>query len=799
LKDASATAIYGSRGANGVVLVTTKRGKAGQTNIDLDGYAGIQDVVKQLKVGNAMDQLNLKNEQLVNLGYPIRFGNPTGPYPKPVADYGDGVDWQKEIFRTAPIQSYQLSVSGGNEKIRYIASGNYLDQDGIVIENNFKRYATRLNLDANISDRVKVGVNFTASRTANTGVSESLASSPIYEALTVSPASPIYAADGTYQLLNFGPGSGFLAIPNPVAVLRTSTNLLTTNRVLGNFFGDVTITKGLKAHISFGADVQNSLRNVFYTPQTLQGSNRNGYGSNGSSENLNLLNENTLIYTRKINEDNSFDLLAGVTFQNNRLQTTYQEAENFPNYTLGANNLSAANTLVTSNSNLEKWGLNSYLARANYRFRDRYLFTVSVRRDGSSRFGANNKYGFFPSGAFAWRVSDERFLKDSRTISDLKFRASYGITGNDGIGLYNSLSQYTIGKTVFNDVEVLTNQITRIENPDLKWEKTKQLDIGVDAGFFGNRLSFTADYYRKITSDLLLSVDLPATTGATSVIRNIGSVENKGFELAVNSINIQQKADGLTWTTTGNISFNKNKVISLANGVDRYFSGKTIIRIGKPLGSFYGNVFDGIWQTQQEISAAGPLALPGSLPGAYRWKDVSGDGVYNESTDRTVLGNGLPQFIFGLTNNFSYKGFDLFFFLQGVQGNKIYNTYRTYIDPQYNHLKSYYTNHWTAANPSNKVGGIRQWVLPAVSDFGLESGSFIRLKTVTLGYQLPKLSPAIRKARIYISVQNAFTLSNYTGYDPEVNGDFNSNTSYGVDNFNYPPARTYLAGLSISL
>ncbi|NVM67300.1 TonB-linked SusC/RagA family outer membrane protein [Mucilaginibacter sp. SG538B] len=796
LKDASATAIYGSRGANGVVLVTTRRGKLGQANIEFETYAGEQQVVKKLKLGNAMDHLNLKNEQLVNLGFPLRFGNPGGAYPQPVASYGEGTDWQREIFRTAPVQSYQLSITGGSDKVKYLVSGNYLNQDGIVIVNNFKRYASRVNLDATLSGHVKIGSNLTASRTVNNGVSEGLVAGPIYEALTISPASPVYAADGNYQLLNLGPGTGFASTPNPVAVQNTSTNLLTTDRMLGNVFGDFSLTEGLKAHISFGADVQNSFRNVFFTPQTLAGSGRNGYGSNGTSENINTLNENTLTYTRKINANHAFDILAGVTFQSNRLQTTYQEAENFPNYVLGANNLSAANTLDITSSRLEKWGLNSYLARINYRFKGRYLFTVSAREDGSSRFGANNKYGFFPSGAFAWRISDENFLRNNPAISDLKFRASYGITGNDGIGLYNSLPQYTIGKTVFNDIEVLTNQVSRIENPDLKWEKTAQLDIGLDAGFWNNRITVVGDYYSKKTSGLLLYVDLPATTGATSVLRNIGSVQNKGFELAITSVNIDKGANGFKWTTAGNVSYNENKVTALANGVDHYFSGLTIIEVGKPLGSFYGNVFDGVWQTTQQIAAAGPLAQAGSLPGAYRWKDVNGDGVYNESTDRQVLGNGLPKFVFGLTNNFAYKEFDFSFFLQGVQGNKIYNTFTTLIDAQYNHLKSYYENHWTQSNPSNTVGGIRQWVLPAVSNFAIADGSFIRLKNVTFGYQLPTFTKIIKKARVYFSAQNLLTFTKYSGYDPEVNGDFNSNTVYGRDNFNYPPSRIYMLGLS---
>ncbi|MES2378940.1 MAG: TonB-dependent receptor [Bacteroidota bacterium] len=802
LKDASATAIYGSRGANGVVIVTTRRGKAGQTAVDFETYTGTQRVTKMLELGNAMDHLNLKNEQLANLGFASRFGNPTGPYPKPVSAYGDGTNWQQEIFTDARMQNHQVSVTGGTEKARYLVSGNFFDQDGIVIENKFKRYATRFNLDAQLFERIKIGSNITISRTINNGVNETGASySPVGAAVSISPASPVYDTNGAWQLINFGPGSGFSTVANPVAMQKTSTNALTSDRVLGNIFGQVTILPGLSARVSIGADILNARRNVFYTPQTLVGSDRNGYGSNGSSNNVNLLNENTVTYNKQINADHAFEFLAGVTFQTNTEERAYLETEGFPNYTLGANNLGAGDKLIASRTALEKWGLNSYLARVNYRFKDRYLFTVTAREDGSSRFGANNKFGFFPSGAFAWRVSEESFLKNNKLISDLKLRASYGITGNDGIGLYNSLSRYVIGRTVFNDVEVLTNQIDRIENPDLKWEKTAQLDVGFDVGFFNSRLNVTADYYVKKTSDLLLAVELPATTGSTSVLRNVGSVENRGFELAFNTVNIESKGKGFNWTTSANISFNRNKVLSLANDVNRFFVSNGVVQVGESVGSFYGNVFDGIWQTQAEITAAGPLATTGALPGAYKFKDVDGNGVYNEANDRKILGNGLPRFIFGFTNTMSFKNFDLSVFLQGVQGNKVYNIPRTLLDgsdPSTNMLKAAIDDHWTATNPSNKRASIRQWRTPSTFDYYLEDGSFMRVKNVTLGYQIPVKSTIVKKARIYLSAQNLLTVTKYLGFDPEVNAAFNNATVYGLDNFNYPPARTFILGATVS-
>lgn len=796
LKDASATAIYGSRGANGVVLVTTKRGKEGQSNVDFEAYYGVQKITKMLDMATAEEHTGAKNEQLRNLNFAERYGNAAGAFPKKPSEYGVGTNWQKEIYRAAPMQNYQLSFSGGTDKLRYVLSGNYFNQDGIVITSNFKRYTARLNLDAKISNRLKVGTNFTVTRSYNNSVNEVGSIGIVGLAVRASPASPVYDATGNYQLLNVGAGSGFNSIANPVAVARTTTNLLISDRVLGNIFGDISIAQGLSARISVGADIFNTRRNIFYTPQTLIANTVNGYGSNGTTSNINLLNENILTYTRTV-QDHAFDVVAGVTFQSNQEERTYAEAQDFPNYTLGSNNIGLANKPQPSRGAVQKWGLNSYLGRVNYRFKDRYLLTLTGRIDGSSRFGVNNKYGFFPSGALAWRVSDEAFLKTSKTISDLKLRLSYGITGNDGIGLYNSLSQYTTSRTVFGDQEVLTTQASLIANPDLRWEKTAQLDAGIDLGLLNNRLLITADYYIKTTTDLLLGVELPATTGFTSVTRNVGSLENKGFELGISSVNLE---GALKWRTNGNISFNRNKVIKL-NDSDQFFTGNSVVRVGESVGSFYGNVSDGIWQTADEIKAAGGLARTGDLPGAIRYKDLNGDGIFNEATDRQILGNGLPKFIFGLTNNFSFRGFDLSIFLQGVQGNKLLNATRKSMeqsDPSDNLLRTVIEGAWRADKPSNTLPSIRQWRNTGTESFYIEDGSFVRLKNVSLGYQLPLKTKFIKRARVYVSGQNLLTFTNYRGYDPEVNSDFNSNTQYGVDNYAYPASRTFTVGASLS-
>ncbi|WP_460967372.1 SusC/RagA family TonB-linked outer membrane protein [Spirosoma migulaei] len=801
LKDASATAIYGSRGANGVVLVTTRRGKEGRSTVNFDAYYGVSNITKMLELATAEEQTALKNEQLRNLGFAERFGYTTA-YPKKPSEYGVGTNWQKEIYRQAPMQNYQLSFSGGTDKLRYLISGNYFNQDGIIITNNYKRYTGRINLDATVSNRFKIGTTFTVSHGINNGINETgYTGSPVGAARTISPASPVYDATGNWQLLNVGPGSGMASIANPVALLRTSTNALFSDRVLGNLFGEYTLLAGLTARVSVGVDLLNTRRYVFYTPQTLAANTVNGYGSNGTSSNVNLLNENTLTYNRTLNANHAFDVVAGITFQSNREDRSYQEAQNFANYTLGAYSLGQGSVLLAPTTTVQKWGLNSYLGRINYRFMDRYLFTLTGRLDGSSRFGLNNKYGFFPSGAFAWRVSDEPFLKNSKAISDLKFRLSYGLTGNDGIGLYSSLPSYVTSRSVFGDTEVVTTQAQTIGNPDLRWEKTGQFDAGFDLGLLNNRIQVTADYYIKTTTDLLLGIDLPATTGFTTVIRNIGSLTNKGVELGITSVNVDGK---FKWTTSGNISANRNKVTRLADA-DQYLvtdggtSMQTIVKVGEPIGSFYGRVFDGVWQSTDAVKAAGSLAQTGDIGGAPRFKDVNGDGVFNNATDRAIIGNGLPKFIYGLTNTVSFKGLDLSIFFQGVQGNQIFNYTRsvTEIDPGATALQSFIDDHWQTEKPSNNRPSARQWNFTN-SSYLIENGSFLRLKNVSLGYRLPLKTKAIRSARVYVSGQNLLTFTKYTGYDPEVNSNFTSNTTYGIDNYAYPPSRTFTIGGTIT-
>lgn len=800
LKDASATAIYGSRGANGVVLITTRRGKEGQSTVNFDFYTGFQQVIKKIDMVTAEEHLMAKNEQLQNLGFAIRYGNPNGNYPKPPSAYGRGTDWQDEIFRIAPISNYQLTFSGGTKKIRYLLSSNYFDQEGIVIKSNFRRYSVRINLDINLSDKLRIGNTFTTTRSLTSAIDEYGGNSLIGAMLNFSPANPIYDSNGNYQLLNVGPGSGFNpAIPNPVALANTSTNDLTSDRVLGTVFGEYNLLKGLTLKVLLGADIFNSKRYVFYTPQTTyyDAQVRNGFGSNAFSSNLNLLNENTLNYDAIISANHHINAVVGITFQHNREERSYQAAEDFPNYSLGANNLALANKPLPPSGGVAEWGLNSYLARINYSFKNKYLLTLAGRVDGSSRFGKNNKYGFFPSGAVAWRISEENFLKNSSFLSDAKLRISYGLTGNDAIGLYNSLSKYGTDRSVFNDQEVLINQAVRVGNPDLRWEKTKQVDMGIDVTLI-NRLQFTADYYIKTTTDLLLNVELPSTTGFNSVLKNIGSVENRGFEFSTNCTLIKNK--NFRWELAGNISFNRNRVLNIGTAKDLFVS-ESIVRVGEPIGSFYGTVFTGIWKTQSEIDAAGPLAKPGSKPGAPKFADINGDGKFNESDDRTILGSGVPKTIYGFTNTFILKRFDISFFFQGQSGNKILNLVSRDIKTSsvFNGMsQDYYVKAWRASKPDNPYPALGQYNWNTTTSFLIEDGSYIRLRNMMIGYQVPIKAKLIQSARIYVSAQNLLTITKYSGYDPEVNSEGNNNVLYGYDRYGYPSAKCYTIGFNVS-
>jgi TonB-linked SusC/RagA family outer membrane protein len=664
LKDASATAIYGARAANGVVLITTKSGIRGTDNITFDATYGIQGVVKKIDVMNALQYAELVNEAYSNDGLAPIYDESEM---QAIRQNPDGTDWQDEIFRTAPTQNYQLGFNGGDQKMVYSVTANYYNQEGIIRSSDFKRYSGRINLERNVVNNIRLGTHVSISKTISNAVRTDSGGNTgvVSSAMKINPISPVFIDKelGIYTPVN-SPG---IIYANPVATADEMIRENKTVRLLGDIFGEWEILPGLKVRSSFGVDLFDTKFNTFI-PSNIYESGGVASATVSSGFTTNWLNENTVSWVKQINENHNISLLGGITFQQNNYEGVSGSSQDFVNDVLEENSLQAGAVYNAPNSSNTEWSLLSYIARANYNYKERYLFSFNARVDGSSRFGENNKYAFFPSGSFAWRLIEEDFIKDLGLFDNLKLRTSYGYTGNQEIGLYNSLPTLTSTTYTFGRSLVTGFYPNKIPNPDLKWEKTSQFDVGLDAGFFENRLRITSDYYYKKTTDLIYSVAVPYASGFSESLQNIGSVENKGLELAIESDNITGK---FRWATSFNIAFNKNEVLELGGeeykdvgGGDGHLKTGSVHRliVGEPIGLFYGYVFDGIFQDQAELDA-GPKS-PTNWVGGRRYKDLSGadgtpDGNISATYDRTVIGDPNPDFFGGFTNTFSYKGFEL--------------------------------------------------------------------------------------------------------------------------------------------
>lgn len=810
LKDASSTAIYGSRGSNGVVLVTTKRGTTGRSEVNFESYYGFQSVRKKIDLLNAQEYTLLVNEARINNGAPPYFDGsaPDRPLPENV---GEGTDWQDEVFQSAPIQNYQLTFSGGESKTRYSLGFNYFDQGGIVRNSYFKRYSVRANVDREVSDRIRIGLSLqgalTKSNAARTETDGGGSGGVTNAAINFAPVLNVFNPDGSYNRYQ-GPLNGSL-VDNPLALANEITDLTYANRIIANTFVDVRITKDLIFRTSLGGNVRYGKNNYYATRRVGLGASVGGDGAVSTTQELDWLAENTLSYSKTWQERHSINALIGYTYQANDAENVTARGRNFTDDFASYNNLGSGATLVAASSGASEWRLISYLARINYGFNDRYLVTLTARRDGSSRFGPNNKFGFFPSGAIAWKVTNESFMAAQNAVSDLKVRASYGLTGNQEIGNYQYLT------TLANTIGVFGNPSTinvgsvpaRITNPDLQWEKNAQFDAGLDIGLMNNRIQVTADYYVKVTSDLLFNVNVPQTSGYSNSLQNIGQVENKGVEVSVTGMIIDNS--DFKWRSDFNIAFNENRIRTL-DGRTEFTGGEgsghlqvantVLLKVGEPLGSFYGRVVDGVFQNQEEIDAS---AQPAAKPGDFRYRDIVPDGVINDN-DRTIIGNGYPKTFGGFNNTFTYKGIELNIFLQGSYGNDILNFGRfDLLNLNGNNNQSREVlNRWTPENPSNEVpranagGGQR-----ILSTFHVEDGSYLRLKNISLSYNLPEaiLEKAyLRTARIYVSAQNYVTLTRYKGYDPEVSRFGTTAISQGMDYGGYPAAKTILIGMNLT-
>ena len=855
LKDAASAAIYGSRGGNGVVLVTTRKGKIGQSRIDFAYYTGIQQVSKKMKMMNRDEHIDLIKEgvtnnwlsvggdpsipngqrryngQLTNFNYPASYDNP-GSLPD--------TDWQDLIFRSAPVSNYQLSAQGGTDKTRYYISGNYFTQGGIIKATDYNRYSLRLNLDVNPTAYLRVGMNVSPSyakenRRQTDGHWNVGDGGIIQGALVMPPTIQPYYPNGLYgQILGnneYATATSYVGgVISPLNVLENPNykDVEERARLLGVAYAEVEPIKGLILRTNLGLDFRNYWNN-YYRPSTANdigtgvltpgqpNPNINNIVSRHTEyRNLNYAWDNTLTYHHRLRDRHDVTLLAGYSVQRNTDESTGTMGNpgRFDNDLV---TYVTAASIINGSGNKEEWSLLSYLGRINYAYKDRYLLTATVRRDGSSRFAVNHKWAVFPSVSVGWRLSEEAFLKNIRSLSELKLRASYGITGNFNIGNYRSLA--LLGKDNYNfglgDGTLATGYApSSAANPDLTWETNRQTDIGLDIGLFNSRINLSADYYYRITDGLLYNRPVPGASGFTSVFGNIGTIENKGVELALNTVNT---TGAFRWTTNLNFSLNRNKVVQLGdkNEPIRTVSQNTVTQItqvGRPFADFLGYPIAGIFTNQADVDANPSQKFNAATrPGDTKFVDTNGDGKITPD-DRTILGNPQPDFLYGIINRFTYRGFSLDVQLQGVQGGKVVLLTSRFIGNNnlaVNNLEEPTIHRWRSeSNPGNGIqprisstaypsSGLNESLLARY----LQDGTYVRVRNVTLAYNLPTdllKKVHIGAARVYVSGQNLLTFSKYIGYNPEVSQNGEDVTTPGIDYGVYPLARTITAGLTLS-
>lgn len=796
LKDASATAIYGSRGANGVILITTKSGKAEKMKVSYSGSIGIQSPSNKLNLLSATDYKRVLNEIIDASGdaESSRVGD--------IANGGRGTDWQDEVTRQNAItHEHQLSFSGGNNKTYYYTSFNYVNQEGIVNNTSFERLGARINLKSDINSKLKIGMNVTGSYMKDHFVANGFGvndnAGVMYAAYNYDPTIPVKDTDGNFAL------SPELQIDNPVALSEGMTSYSDTYRFLASAFGEYHITNDLFLRLNLGTDFMNESRKNFVSSLTKQGRFYGGIASNQNSEKSNYIVEGTANYNKTIKK-HSFGALAGISYQ--RYVTSYlnNRAADFPNESLGAENLNLGNqeTFRMQNS-VTGNRLASYIGRVNYSFDDRYLATVTFRADGSSRFGKNNKFGYFPSAALAWRISNESFLKGIDQITSLKLRLGWGRTGNQEIGDYPALTTYqSAGTTIWDGKQMVGVGPAKMPNPDLKWETTDQTNIGLDFGVLNNRINGGLDYFWKKTTDMLLQLPVPQSTGYNSILSNVGRIDNKGIELFLNTVNIDTK--NFKWESNITFTSMRNKVKDLG-GIDEIIVGAgythveqvAIRKPGLPLNSYYGWEVAGVWQKNDDYSKMKEDYKPGDL----KYVDQNGDGVINDA-DRVVLGDSFPDFQWSFGNTFTYKDFDLYVFFEGVQGVDMLNgnLIDSYfpIDFRRNKFAEPYLNRWTPENPTNQYPSFTDPLKlgrKVVNSRTLSDASYVRLKTIRLSYRLPKFSSLIQSLQLYVTAENLFTITDYVGLDPAINP--NNDSNFRMDFNSYPSARTFIFGAKI--
>ncbi len=797
LKDASATAIYGSRGANGVVLITTKRGEAGTARIGFNMYTGFQNVTNKVDMMSSQEFLGLMNDAALQDNRDLG----TNYSPTHVSDIW-GFDpndpdlqntrWYDEIFSTSAISNYELTASGGTDNTRYFTSFSYFDQEGVQLGTGFERVSGRVNLDATVTDWLDFGANVTVNRTVQDRViNDNSLYGVVINTLAGDPLMPVFEEDGSYaDPFNY---FGWWMLDNPVLIANEYQRFTRTVRGIGTIFGVANITDGLTLRSSLSIDYTN-LDDEAYTPiisRESRNANRNGFGTFGTTQDFTWLIENYLNYTGTLAERHNVNAVLGTSFQSSNRNFSSINAQGFPSDQFIK--LSVAAQVTSASTSGSSWGLASYFFRGNYSFDNRYLFTVTGRLDGSSRFGDDFRYGFFPSGSVAWRMTNESFMENQNIFSELKPRISYGITGNqEGIG--NFASRGLFGVSDYRATPTLVP--TQLGNAGLSWESTRQLDMGVDVGLFEDRVNITADYFIKTTDDLLLNRLIPGISGFSSVTDNIGKVENRGFEFDIRGAIISRP--DFSWTSSFNISFIRNKVLELEVD-EQVLSDSHILAEGHPIGTFF------------LIDQEGVDPQTGNM----RWIDLNNDGVI-DSGDRQIVGNAQPDFFGGWSNSFAYRGFDLNALFQFTYGNQIFN-----------HSRASYENlGWSRIGipgifplPDGNNHRLAQdrWMEPGdVTDIPrasltnvnwreyssrwLEDGSYLRLKSVTLGYNFsPDITRRIgmNSLRLYVQGTNLLTFTSYTGLDPEVNQNARNPLVAGSDFGTHPQLRTVSFGINL--
>lgn len=790
LKDASATAIFGAQGANGVVLITTKRGKAGRSNISFETYYGTQEIATKIPVMNLRQYADYYNDIAWN--EIEEFKN--------LELLGEGTDWQDAVFRNASMQNYQLTLTGGSEKTKFALSGSYHEKEGIVVGSDFNRISGKVNLDHSFSKRFRIGNSLLVSRTQENITFNDNSNGVVYTALLMVPNAPVRNSDGSFA----GPQEEItLSFDNPVARALETNDVNTKTRLLSNFYAELDILPSLKYRTEFGTDIIYSNHNTFF-PSFERG---NFFGKSGVRRSLNnslfWINKHYLTFNKTIASNHQLTAMAGFEAQEGNFEWLFASRENLPNNDLQQINLGDAGQQQNSGG-AGHWALLSTFGRLNYAFKDKYLLTATYRLDGSSRFGENNRFATFPSMAFAWRLSSEEIFKSIDQITNLKLRIGVGSVGNQQIGLYAFSSNLRSFNTVMGNSIITSFGPDNIANPDVRWESSLQTNIGLDVGLFNNRLDVIVDYYNKKSDGMLLPALIPSTAGGLNApFVNIGEIVNKGLELTVRTQNTTGEFD---WRTSVNFSVNRNEVISLgANGnlvgvLQRIVVTRTEER--QPIGQFYGYVAEGIFQTQAEVEES-PFQNDGTRAGDIKFADLNNDGVITDE-DQTFLGSPHPDYTYNITNDFYYKGFDLSIFLQGVQGNEILNLIRRDIEGMAGLVNQSVVvdERFRNSAPSTTVPRATHTdpnFNRRVSSRFVEDGSFLRIKNITLGYNLPRQigqRMKLQNLRIYASVQNLHTWTKYSGYDPDI-GSFNQNPLInGVENGRYPISRSYTFGLN---